>query len=192
MKPVASGCARTDAGLRNADAQQLLEIGSRAVDYDVVNPYAFEPPIAPHLAASEAAVEIDLARIQEAYRGLQASADCVVVEGVGGWKVPLGPDLMLADLATLLKLPVILVVGVRLGCLNHALLSAESIQASGRPLLGWVANRIDPAMLAVEQTIAALSKRLSARCLGVVPWLSEPTPTAVAAHLDVGVLADAD
>jgi dethiobiotin synthetase len=189
MKPVASGCTPTDAGPRNADALQLLATGSCAVDYDSVNPYAFEPPIAPHLAAAEAAVEIDLRCIQSAYRRLRARADCVVVEGVGGWKVPLGPDLMLADLAALLELPVLLVVGVRLGCLNHALLSAESIRASGRPLLGWVANRIDPAMLAADQTIAALCERLSAPCLGVVPWLSEPAPAEIAAQLEVAALA---
>lgn len=188
MKPVASGCEQTGEGLRNADAEQLRALGSTAVAYPDVNPYAFEPPIAPHLAASRAAVDIDLQRIRDAYRRLAGAADQVVVEGVGGWRVPLGPDLLLGDLPASLDLPVLLVVGVRLGCLNHALMSAESILAAGRPLLGWVANRIDASMPAADETIGALGERLAAPCLGVVPWLHAPTPDQLANHLDVAPL----
>jgi dethiobiotin synthetase len=138
MKPVASGCALEPSGLRNADALRLLEQGSSREHYDWINPYAFGPPIAPHLAAAEAGIEISLTRIVTAYLALEARADWVVVEGVGGWRVPLGPDLSLSDLPSALELPVILVVGLRLGCINHALLTAESIQISDARLIGWI------------------------------------------------------
>ncbi|WP_338073143.1 dethiobiotin synthase [Halochromatium salexigens] len=188
MKPVAAGCAMTADGLRNEDARRIQAQGSRPVAYAQINPCAFAPPIAPHIAAAQAGVEIALAPIQAAYQGLAAQADWVIVEGVGGWRVPLGPELTLADLPRALELPVLLVVGLRLGCLNHALLSAEAIHTSGLPLAGWIANGVDPAMAAAEDNLATLHARLPAPCMGVVPYLKRPTPERVAEHLQ-GALA---
>ena len=143
MKPVASGSRVTAEGLRNDDALRLQAQGSWPLPYAAVNPYPFEPPIAPHIAAQQAGLEIELARLRRAYRELAAAADAVIVEGVGGWHVPLGPATAIADLVRELDLPVLLVVGLRLGCLNHALLSVESILGSAVPLAGWVATQVE-------------------------------------------------
>lgn len=175
FKPVASGCKQTPDGLRNDDALLLQQHASVRASYDEVNPYAFAPAMAPHLAAPQAGIEIDFARLCAAYQQLAARADIVIVEGAGGWLVPLGPQTTVADLAQTLGLPVILVVGMRLGCLNHALLTAEAIRQRGVPLAGWVANSIDPNMAAVQDNITALSERLSAPLLGHVPWSPDAT-----------------
>ncbi len=184
MKPVAAGCAVTPDGLRNEDALRIQAQGSVSIDYPTINPYAFEPPIAPHIAAEQAGVEIRLEPILAAHRSLATQADWLLVEGAGGWSVPLGTELMLNDLPKALDLPVVLVVGLRLGCLNHALLTAESIRSSGLRLVGWVASQVDPAMSAADANLATLRERLTAPCLGVVPWLSAPHPEQVAAHLE--------
>lgn len=171
FKPVASGCVNTPAGLRNEDALALQRAASIALPYETVNPYAFEPPVAPHLAAAAAGVSIDLAAIRA---GMEAvDADRVVVEGVGGWLVPLNARETLADLARLLGLPVVLVVGLRLGCLNHALLTAAAIRQAGVPIVGWVANQVDPAFTMCEENIAALNARLGLPLLMRLPWLTE-------------------
>lgn len=170
MKPVASGCRQTPQGLRNEDAERLLHASSVPLTYNEVNPYAFAPPVAPHLAARAAGIEIRLENILEHFYRLQARADWVVVEGAGGWYVPLGPALTMADLARALGLPVILVVGLRLGCLNHALLTAQAVRASGCALAGWVANRIDPNMELVMENIEALRARLDAPLLAEFPY----------------------
>ncbi len=158
MKPIASGCARTSDGLRNEDALALMAENSLNIPYEVINPYSFEPAIAPHIAAAEAGVRIELDVIAEAFEQLQA--DMVIVEGVGGWRVPLGDEIEVADLARRLGLPVILVVGMRLGCINHALLSAEAIERSGCELRGWIANFVDPNMAAQADNLAAIERRL--------------------------------
>ncbi len=189
MKPVASGCEPGPQGLTNPDARRLLAQSSLAVPYAWVNPYAFAPPIAPHIAAREAGVEIDLALIQAKAGALAARADLLIVEGVGGWRVPLGPDLELGDLARGLGLPVILVVGLRLGCLNHALLTAESLLAGGASLAAWVANQVDPGLERREENIRTLASLLPAPCLGVVPWLADPMPAEVAGYLAIETLA---
>jgi dethiobiotin synthetase len=188
MKPIAAGCTDSADGLRNDDAERIRAQASRQRPYAEVNPYAFAPPIAPHIAAQQSGAAIELGRIQRAYQSLAANADWVLVEGAGGWRVPLGPDLTLADLPKTLELPVLLVVGLRLGCLNHALLSAESILASGLPLRGWVANQVDPDMAAADANLDTLRQRLPAPCIGVVPWLNEPMPDHVAEHLDISAL----
>lgn len=188
MKPVASGCERTPAGLRNADALALLAAAGRDAAYADVNPYAFAPPIAPHIAAEQAGVRIDAAVIESAARRLAAGADALVVEGVGGFLVPLGPDLDVAGLAGALRLPVILVVGLRLGCINHALLTAEAVRARGLKLAGWVGSRVDPDMAYVAENIEALRSRLPAPCLGVLPHLSPPEPAEAARYLEPGAL----
>ncbi len=183
MKPVASGAVPSQAGLRNEDAQRIRQQGSHRVDYQRINPFAHEPPIAPHLAAEQAGVSIDFDRISSCYKGLAAEADMVLVEGVGGWRVPLGPERDLSDLAVKLALPVILVVGLKLGCINHALLSAESILSSDVKLAGWVANVVDPWMLEPEANLESLKQRLQIPFLGLVPRTTRPTPEAVAACL---------
>jgi dethiobiotin synthetase len=168
MKPVASGCERVGSALRNADARDLIAAGTLRVEYDDVNPYAFADPIAPHLAAADAGVRIDPRRIREAFERLRQSTRFVVVEGVGGWLAPLGDALMQADIVRALDLPVVLVVGLRLGCLNHALLSARAIDADGCRLAGWIGNGIDAGMLRVEDNIATLKARIQAPLLGIV------------------------
>jgi dethiobiotin synthetase len=183
MKPVASGCEPTPLGLRNADAELLIAHSAGTQDYAQVNPYAFADPIAPHLAATDAGVEIDPARIAAAFAALSTMSQFIVVEGVGGWKTPLGPALTQTDLVRNLQLRVILVVGLRLGCLNHALLSARAIRDDGCEFAGWIGNCIDPDMLRLNDNIAELRKRLGPPCLGVLPHARPPDPSALAVHL---------
>lgn len=183
MKPVASGCRREPDGLRNDDAERIQAASSLHLPYERINPYAFEPPVAPHIAAAEAGIRIDVERIRQACASIAAQADCVVAEGVGGWLVPLNDRDTVADMAASLGLPVILVVGIRLGCLNHALLTAESIRAHGCTLVGWVANVVDGGCERIEENIAALSARIPAPLLGTVPHLDQLDADAVAARL---------
>lgn len=157
MKPVAAGL---DANGCNEDVELLRAASSVAAAPELINPFAFKSPIAPHLAAAEEGRDIRFAPIHNALNALRQQADVVVVEGVGGFRVPLGPEGDSADLAQTLGLPVILVVGLRLGCINHALLTVEAIQVRGLTLAGWVANCIDPAMLKREENIAALSESI--------------------------------
>ena len=175
MKPVAAG---TDAEGRNEDVEQLLAAMPVKPARERVNPYLFAPPIAPHIAAAEAGRTIDLETILAAFKRLRGMADAVLVEGVGGFCVPLGADCDTADLAEKLALPVILIVGMRLGCINHALLTQQAIAARGLPLAGWIANRIDPQMSRCDENLAALQERLSAPLLGVVPANSTPEKAA--------------
>lgn len=175
MKPVAAG---TDASGRNEDVDRLLAASSALAPRELVNPYLFDAPIAPHVAAQEAGIRIDLDTIRAAYRQLAPLAEAVVVEGVGGFCVPLDEHTDTADLAVVLGLPVILVVGIKLGCLNHALLTAEAITARGLPLAGWIANLIDPAMSRPEASIETLRRRLAAPLLGTLPWGEQPIQAA--------------
>lgn len=172
MKPVAAG---VDANGDNEDVVLLRAASSFAVANELANPYCFADPIAPHIAAADAGVVIDFARITTALTRLQEQAEVVVVEGVGGFCVPLGEDCDAADLAAALQLPVILVVGMRLGCLNHALLTTEAIAARGLTLAGWIANRVDPEMLRFAENLAALETRIAAPLLGVLPWGERPS-----------------
>lgn len=166
LKPVA---ASTDASGLNEDVENIRAASSIDLPRHLINPYCFAPAIAPHIAAAEAGVTIDLAPIRAACETARQQADLVIVEGVGGFCVPLGENQGSDDLAVTLGLPVILVVGMRLGCISHALLTAEAIAARGLPLAGWVANRIDPAMSRFEENLATLQSRLAAPLLGVVP-----------------------
>jgi len=170
MKPIAAGADDEVDGQRlNEDAAALLRASSIRPHLSILNPYCFASPIAPHVAAAEENVSIDSKHVLQAFESLREQADVVVVEGVGGFRVPLGPDFDTADLAQELNLPVILVVGMRLGCINHALLTAEAIRARGLVLAGWVANRIDPVMLRFDENIEALQSRLHAPLLGITP-----------------------
>jgi dethiobiotin synthetase len=180
MKPVAAGC-NTDN--QNEDALQLLAAGNVAVSYGLVNPYCFQPAIAPHIAAQHDGIEIGFARITESYKKLAALADAVIVEGAGGLLVPLNARQDNADLAQELGLSIILVVGVRLGCLNHALLTVEAIAARGLTLSGWVANIIDAGMMSAQENVTALQQRIAAPLLGVVPYLPRADARVAAGQL---------
>jgi dethiobiotin synthetase len=183
MKPVASGAQLTPNGLRNEDALKLQAQGSIELPYAVINPFAYEPPIAPHLAAAQAGEVIDLNLIHTHYQALSAQADSVIVEGVGGWRVPLNDHQSVADLALMLDLPVVLVVGLKLGCINHALLSLESILSSGANLVGWVGNQVEREMLEVEGNLETLRGMMGVPCWGVVPYLNSPSVDEVVKHL---------
>lgn len=185
MKPVASGCKHTPDGLRNEDAELLQQQGSLPMNYTVINPYAFEPPVAPHLAATQAGAHIELGSIERHYHILAAAADAVVVEGAGGWLVPLNEHDSMADLATRLDLEVILVVGMRLGCINHALLTAESIRTRGCRLTGWIANTLDLRMSKLPQNIVSIQQRIGAPLLGLIPYMDALSVDAVAAQLTI-------
>ncbi|MER3546299.1 MAG: dethiobiotin synthase [Rhodanobacteraceae bacterium] len=177
MKPVASGCECTRDGLRNQDAMALIAASDPKPDYATCNPYAFELAIAPHLAAADTNVEIDFARIESAYAHLAARADCVVVEGVGGWMVPLSDSLEAADIPRRLNLPVILIVGLRLGCINLARLSAGAI-LDGCELLGWIGSCLDPLMERREDNLETLRRLLPAPCLGTLEYGADPISAA--------------
>ena len=178
MKPVASGCERIDGAWKNEDALALIEASDPRPHYADCNPFALPLPLAPELAARDAGIEVALLPILLAHARLSDHADALIIEGVGGWAAPLSASLMQADLVRALRLPVLLVVGLRLGCLNHALLSARAIVADGCRLLGWIANAIDPGMDAVEGNIAMLAARLPAPCWGRLPF--DPRSDAVA------------
>ena len=190
MKPVASGCERVDGEWRNADALALQAAGGAGIAYADINPFALEHPLAPELAAREAGVEVALEPILAAHARLAQQADALIVEGVGGWAAPLSASLMQADLVRALQVPVLLVVGLRLGCLNHALLSARAIAADGLHLAGWIASHVDPAMERVDDNIAMLRERMPATCWGVLPHVSDADPAALARYFRIPVLAD--
>ena len=176
MKPVAAGRAAGEA--LHADVVALIAAANVAAPLDDVNPYSFLPPIAPHLAARAAGEAIDLDRIGSAYGRLAQAADAVVVEGAGGVLVPLGRGTHMLDIPARLGLPVLLVVGVRLGCLNHALLSALALGSRGIRLAGWVANRVDPAMREGDANVAALIERLPAPLVADIGWRADGVPAA--------------
>jgi dethiobiotin synthetase len=188
MKPVAAGAVMRDGVLHNEDIDSLAAAASLALPRELTTPYFLREPAAPHIAAGLENVAIDVQHILRCYDQISGQADAVVVEGVGGFKVPLTDQFDTADLAKELDLPVILVIGLRLGCLNHALLTAEAIAARGLKLAGWVANGVIPEMPYGEANIAALSDRLQAPPLGAVPWLPVPSPVAAADYLDFSSL----
>jgi dethiobiotin synthetase len=185
MKPVAAGAVLRDGVWHNDDADQLAAAANVALPPEVAVPYLLRQAAAPHIAAALEHVNIDLAHIVRSYRRAAELADAVVVEGIGGFKVPLNERHDTADLAQQLELPVILVVGLRLGCLNHALLTADAIAARGLKLAGWIGNAVDPAMPFAEANVETLMQRLPAPLLGVVPWLPVASPIAAAAYLDL-------
>ena len=185
-KPIASGCELTALGLRNQDALLLQQQCSITIPYHILNPYAFEPPIAPHIAAAQVQQRLNVHALQQAIElVLQQQADLTLIEGAGGWHVPLNDEQRLSDLALTLSLPIIVVVGIRLGCINHALLTIESIQNSGLPIAGWVANQCQPTTLAHLDTVACLRQQIAHPMLGVVPYLAQPTPALVSSYLDL-------
>ena len=174
VKPIAAGCETTADGLRNDDALQLLAQCSLPLYYEQVNPVAFEPPIAPHIAAQQEGKRMSVDRLAGFTQGvIMQGANLTLVEGAGGWRVPVNERETLADLAKSINHPVILVVAMRLGCINHALLTVEAIVADGLQLAGWVANCVDPHMAMMAENVATLEQRIQAPLMGVIPTLSE-------------------
>ncbi|HEX4943234.1 MAG TPA: dethiobiotin synthase [Usitatibacteraceae bacterium] len=191
MKPVAAGAISREGVWANEDTLALAQAaGPDAPAHHAITPVLLREAMAPHIAASREGLRIDLAALVEAHRQLALRADFTVVEGVGGFRVPLGPSLDARDLASALQLPVVLVVGLRLGCLNHALLTAESIERAGLALAGWIANAIDPAMRAQDENVDALAERLRAPLLGRLPFAPDHAPATRAGFLDVKPLVD--
>jgi dethiobiotin synthetase len=184
MKPIAAGTELQGGIWHNDDVDRLAAAANVQLPTALTTPYLLREPAAPHIAAELERVNIDVAHIRTCYDQVKAQADAVVVEGVGGFRVPLSDKVDTADLAQQLGLPVIMVVGLRLGCLSHAFLTAEAIAARGLKLVGWVANMIDPAMLHPQGNIEALIDRLPAPMLGYVPKLAMPTAANAAAHID--------
>ena len=192
LKPVASGAERTADGLRNEDALALAAESSVRLPYALTNPLCFEPAIAPHIAAAEAGVAIAVPDLVAWYARATVQADLAIVEGAGGWRVPLHPDGFLSDLPEQLGLDVLLVVGLRLGCLNHARLTLEAIERSGRcRYVGWIGNRIDPAFARLDENLATLSRLLGGPPLAVIPPLPAATAAAVLEFLQQPALAKA-
>ena len=185
MKPVASGCEWIDGGWRNEDARLLQAASDPRPDYDDVNPFALRAPVAPELALRDDGVELALTPILAAHARLAAQGDAMVVEGVGGWAAPLSAELDQLDLVRALRLPVVLVVGLRLGCINHARLSVRAIQDDGVELLGWIGNVIDPAMARIDDNFGILRQRLPIPCWGRLPYAARPDPEALSRHLQL-------
>lgn len=184
MKPVAAGAQLKDGEWINDDVEQLIAAGNVSAPRELLNPYCFELPLAPHIAAGVQKISIKNKYIQEKYQSLSALADVVVVEGAGGFCVPFNDTETSADLARELALPMVLVVGMRLGCLNHALLTAEAIRARGLKLAGWVANHIDPAMAHAEANVAALQARLGAPLIARIAFDESADANVIASNFD--------
>jgi dethiobiotin synthetase len=184
LKPVASGAEPSRSGLRNADALALAAESSIELPYELTNPYCFEPAVAPHLAAAEAGVSVTPDDLVRWYGRATSGAGFAVVEGAGGWRVPLHPDGFLSDLPERLGLGVMLVVGLRLGCLNHARLTLEAIRSGGRcHFVGWVGNQVESGFAQLEANVATLERLLGAPPLAIIPPLAEPSIDAAARHL---------
>ncbi|HUH86424.1 MAG TPA: dethiobiotin synthase [Pusillimonas sp.] len=188
MKPVAAGAEQRDGVWHNEDVDSLNAAGNVSLAPELVTPYLWREPIAPHIAAQQSGVQMFSSRILQAYAQIGQACDAVVVEGVGGFCVPLSDYLDTADLARELGLPVVMVVGLRLGCINHALLTVQAIAAQGLELVGWVANTVDAKMPYMQENIDALRRRLSAPLLGHVPRLQPATCQAAAEHIDFTLL----
>ena len=182
MKPVAAGSVRTASGLRNADALALAAASNVPSTYEQVNPYCFEPPVSPHIAAKDVGINVDADIIRRGFIALGQSADWVVVEGAGGWLAPISERQTMADLAWALGVPALMVVGVKLGCLNHAQLTRLAIEARGVSFAGWIANHAQAPMARVEENLAALERLLGEPALAHVAYSPRETPTLALAE----------
>ena len=189
MKPVASGSRLVGGELINEDVQWLRRAANVDVPIETMNPYRFEPAISPHFAAHQAGVQISKDKILAAFKHCQEAADIVVVEGAGGWHVPLSVDLDIAGLAKAMNIPVLLVSGLRLGCINHTLLSLDAIRASGCGTAGWVANLVDRNYSLIKETLASIQARNPAPLIANIPWLPEPAPEGLAEAIDLSQLS---
>ncbi|TCV98050.1 dethiobiotin synthetase [Biostraticola tofi] len=187
-KPVASGCIATPQGWRNSDALALAANSSLTLPYDQINPLAFGEPTSPHIASRDENRPIHASMLSAGLRRLESKADWVFVEGAGGWFTPLSDSLSFAQWVTQEQLPVILVVGLKLGCINHALLTALAVKQAGLPLAGWIANNLSEKVHRPTEYLDTLRQRLEAPLLGVIPWLQDPGNDTLAEYLDVSLL----
>ncbi len=186
IKPIASGCDQTPDGLRNSDALALQSAMTHHLAYEQVNPVALEPAIAPHIALQELGRRVTADHLVGYCRGVMMQrADFTIIEGAGGWRVPLSAREMYSAVPQQLNIPVILIVGMKLGCINHATLTAEAIVRDGLKLAGWVANCSVREMNRYEENLATLKALIPAPCLGEIPWLENPSPENVALHLSL-------
>jgi len=190
FKPVSAGCIKTTSGLRNDDAIKLQIAASVEFPYELINPYAYHPAIAPHIAARSIGDTISIEKIYSCYQKIADDVDLVIVEGAGGWLVPINEKETMADIAAELDLPVILVVGLRLGCLNHALLTAEHIQLKGVKLAGWFANQIDHHMQNIDENINSLKELIQAPLLGTIPWKNDALPAEISQYINGELLSN--
>lgn len=189
LKPVAAGCEPSENGLQNSDALLLQKTASVKLSYSEVNPIVFEAAIAPHIAAEQTGRRLLADRIAALCRGSMMNPhDFLLIEGAGGWRVPFSRTETFADVPKQLMMPVILVVGMKLGCINHALLTAEAILRDGLPFAGWVANQIDPNMNSYAENVATLKTMLRAPLLGEVPFLQDISPAVIAEFIDISDL----
>lgn len=191
FKPVASGSEQTENGLRNQDALQLQLASNVALDYNIVNPYTLTEPLSPHMAADIDGVSIEFEPINQALQHHQNAADIVLVEGAGGWRVPIAPKTCFSSWVQSQQMPVILVVGIELGCINHAMLTAQAIESDGLKLAGWVANRINPGTQCAKDIINFLEASLPAPKLGEIPYLMRSKHEKAAQFIDVEALQKA-
>ncbi len=193
MKPLAAGTVAVGETQLNEDVRDLVQVYSachaQAIDTNVVNPYCFAEPIAPHLAARHEGRSVDMRKIESAFAALQSAHDMVLVEGAGGFLVPLDDKTSMAEIPHALRLDVIVVVGMRLGCINHALLTIEAVRSRGLRVAGWIGNRVDPDMLCFDENVATLTSLIDAPCLGIVPRIDGDDCVARAhtasQHIDV-------
>lgn len=189
VKPVAAGAVMTPEGARNEDGLMLQQWQTAQLSYQQVNPVLLREPLSPHIAAVIEGRRVSASQLEGFCRGVMTErVDRVLIEGAGGWRVPINDREYLSALPKALELPVVLVVGMRLGCLNHALLSAEAILADGLQLVGWIANQIDPAMAQLDANLATLQARLPGPFMGAIPWLDRVDPDSAAAYLDLSPL----
>jgi dethiobiotin synthetase len=190
MKPVAAGCHIEDGFMISDDVKKIVEVSNVNLNINEINPYQFEPPIAPHISFKKNKKEIDIHMIKKHLRSFENELDYLFIEGVGGYAVPLTENFSTADLIEALDVPIILVVGMKLGCINHTLLTVESILNEKQKLFGWVANRIDEHMLAYEENVSFLKEKIKAPCLGEVPNLKDLDPFKVSKFIDITKLND--
>ncbi len=189
IKPVAAGSQQMAAGPRNEDGLILQQYQTAELSYQQVNPVLLEQPLSPHIAAARQQCRLTVSQLVGYCRGMMLQpAEVLLIEGAGGWRVPVNDVETLAGLPRELNIPVIMVVGLRLGCLNHALLTAEAIGHDGLQVVGWVANQVDPQMSEVEANIATLRQRLPGYFMGHVPWIQDADPTVLASYVDVAPL----
>ena len=190
MKPIAAGCEKTPDGWQNDDALQLMQHTNIELSYQLVNPVALPPPIAPHIAIEEAGESVTIAQLTKHFEQIKDRADYFIVEGAGGWLVPLNESESMADIPKAFGLDVILVVGIRLGCINQALLTVDAIQQRGNQLAGWVANIIDPKMLMTNENILTLKDRIRAPLLGTLPYMDTNEVSTALLKLNTNYLFD--
>ena len=189
-KPIASGCTETAEGLRNSDALVLQQSANVELSYAQVNPIALREPASPHIAAKIDGINIEFDHLSQGLRALEQQADCVLVEGCGGWQVPVSDTQSLNEWVIAERMPVIMVVGIKLGCLNHAILTAQSIANDGLELVGWVANRVNPCLMHYAEIIQTLRCRMPAPQLGEIPYISRPEKQQLGKYIDLTPLLD--